>query len=90
MEQNPVSYGTYKIVFLGDPISLGGVSGLVREFTLLRCLPSMIGMVWIISSALFLIVFPTFVSAMSGYSSNNHAFIQDSGGNYMDYDNCSW
>ncbi|KAE9969476.1 hypothetical protein EG328_006839 [Venturia inaequalis] len=87
MEKSPVSYGVYKTIFLGDPISLGGVSGLVQEFTLLRRLPSIIGMVWIITSALFLIVFPTFVGAMSGYSSNNHAFIRDSSGNYLDYDN---
>lgn len=87
MENTPVSYGVYKTVFLDNPNSLGGVSGLMREFAVLRRLPSMIGMIWIISSAVYLIVFPTFASAMSGYSSNNHAFILDPSGNYMDYDN---
>lgn len=86
MESTPISYGTYKTVFLGDVISLGGFTGLVREFLVFRRLPSTVGMIWMIASAIFLVAFPTLVSAMSGYNSNNKPFILDAGNNYMDYE----
>lgn len=85
MEESPISYGTYRTLFLRDSISFTGLIDLVREFSIHRPLSSSLAMTWMILSACFVILFPTLVSAMSGYSANGHAFILDSGGNYMDY-----
>ena len=86
MEVSPISFGTYKTLFLRDGISFTGLIHLLREFSTHRPLSSSLAMIWIALSALFVILFPTLVSAMSGYSANGHAFILDSSGNYMDYE----
>jgi hypothetical protein len=86
MEESPISYGTYKTLFLRDSISLTGLVDLIREFSTHRPLSSSLAMTWIILSAVFVILFPTLVSAMSGYSANGHAFIRDADDNYMDYE----
>lgn len=39
-------------------------------------------MIWIILSSAFIAAFPSWVSAMSGYSGNSGAFIRDQNGNY--------
>jgi hypothetical protein len=86
MEVSQISYGTYKTLFLRDGISFTGLIHLIREFSTHRPLASSIAMIWMVLSALFVILFPTLTSAMSGYSANGHAFILDATGNYMDYD----
>jgi hypothetical protein len=86
MEVSPISYGTYKTLFLRDDSSFTGLIHLIREFSTHRPLASSIAMIWMVLSTLFVILFPTLTSAMSGYSANGHAFILDATGNYMDYD----
>ncbi|TID18941.1 hypothetical protein E6O75_ATG06062 [Venturia nashicola] len=85
MEASPISYGTYKTLFLRDGISFTGVIDLIREFSTHRPLTSSWAMNWMVLSAIFVILFPTLISALSGYSSNNHAYIFDGSGNLMDY-----
>jgi hypothetical protein len=85
MEVSPISYDTYKTFFLRGSISFTGLIDLIREFSCYRPLASPLAMTWMILSATFIILFPTLISAMSGYSSNGHAFILDASGNYMDY-----
>lgn len=85
METSPISYGTYKTLFLRDDISFTGLIDLIREFSTHRPLTSSIAMTWMILSAIFVIMFPTLISALSGYSANGHAYIFDGSGNLMDY-----
>lgn len=85
METSPISYGTYKTLFLRDGISFTGLIDLIREFSTHQPLMSSLAMAWIILSAIFVILFPTLISALSGYSANGHAYIFDGSGNLMDY-----
>ncbi|KAE9978793.1 hypothetical protein EG328_001249 [Venturia inaequalis] len=85
METSPISYGTYKTLFLRDGISSTGLIDLIQEFSTYRPLTSSWAMIWTILSAIFVILFPTLISALSGYSANVHAYILDGSGNLMDY-----
>lgn len=85
METSPISYGTYKTLFLRDGISFTGLIDLIREFWTHRPLTSSWAMAWMVLSAIFVILFPTLISALSGYSANGHAYIFDGSGNLMDY-----
>lgn len=87
METSAISYGTYKTLFLRDGISFSGLIDLIREFSTHRPLSSTLAMTWMILSAIFVLIFPTLISALSGYSANGHAYIKDASGNYMDYEN---
>ncbi|QDS77353.1 hypothetical protein FKW77_005407 [Venturia effusa] len=87
METSPISYGTYKAVFLRDDIPFSSLVALIRECLTYRPLSSTLAMTWIVLSTIFVIIFPTLVSAMSGYSANGHAYIRDASGNFMDYEN---
>jgi hypothetical protein len=40
-------------------------------------------MIWIILSTAFVVSFPTIASAMTGYSSNSKAYVQDVNGNLI-------
>ena len=59
-----------------DGISVLGVMGVVRDFVARRRLQSITAMVFMVVTMFFVLAWPTVASAMTGYDSNNVAFIK--------------
>lgn len=59
-----------------DSISVLGVMGIIRDFVARRRLKSILAMVFMVATMLFVLAWPTVASAMTGYDSNNVAFIK--------------
>jgi hypothetical protein len=78
METSSVSYGIFKTITLSD-VSLSGLFILCRDFASNARLREKLAILWIITSASFILIFPTLASAMTGYSANSKAFIQSEG-----------
>jgi hypothetical protein len=77
MEITPISYGTFKTIFLDEGPSFWSTIGLMREFIWYRALDSKVAMTWMILSSSFVVLFPTLASAMTGYSGNSVPFVPD-------------
>ena len=75
MEASPVSYRTFEAIALRD-VSLSSIFMLCRDFAFNRGLRAKLALLWIIISALFILAFPTLMSAMTGYSANSQAFVK--------------
>ena len=67
---------------------MSGLLKLLKGLAVNRRYRSMILIVWFVVGAAYVIVFPSFISAMSGYAANVEAYIEvDSGplGKYLPY-----
>jgi hypothetical protein len=79
METGPITLSTYRIVFLQSESSVLAPFRLFRDFAFRRGLYSRAAMVFIITTTIWIWVFPSFASSMTGYSSNVKAYIQVDG-----------
>jgi hypothetical protein len=86
MEVAPVTFHTYRTVFLQNESLTVAIPRLIREFACRRGLHSRTAMVFMIATMIFILFFPTFASAMTGYSGNLKCFIPDEGNNYISFD----
>lgn len=77
MEVTPVTYSTFRAIFLHQGASVVSVYRLIRDFSRRLNLPSKTAMTFMITTMAFILAFPTFASAMTGYSSNVQAFVPD-------------
>jgi hypothetical protein len=77
METSPVTFKTYRTIFLQKEVTIFSIYNLLKDFIALLRLPSKIAMVFMVLSMIFTLLFPTFASAMTGYSGNVGAFIPD-------------
>lgn len=68
-----------------DGISLLGVTGVIRDFIARRRLKSMAAMIFMAVTMLFVLVWPTVASAMTGYDSNNVAFVKIKDGSLIPF-----
>ena len=71
----PVSYATYSTVYFRLGPNISSIFTLLREFIFYRALNSKVAMIWMTLSATFIVLFPTWVSAMSGYDSYRGAYV---------------
>ncbi|KAI1779343.1 hypothetical protein F4818DRAFT_247220 [Hypoxylon cercidicola] len=85
MEFAPVTYAVFSIIYLQDEPSILSTIRIARAFISGRELKSKPSMVFMILSMLFLIGWPTFASAMTGYTTIVEAFVPDYDGNYVPY-----
>ncbi|KAI8930856.1 hypothetical protein NX059_011873 [Plenodomus lindquistii] len=85
MEIAPVTFSTYRTVFLQNESMMLAVPRLLRDFTRRRRLHSKLAMVFMIITMLFIWIFPSFASSMTGYSGNVKAYIQDDASNYIPF-----
>ena len=74
MENEPISYKTFKAITLQHD-SWSAIWQLSRHFLCNKNARAKAVVLWIILSALYIVSFPTLVSAMSGYSANIEAFV---------------
>lgn len=86
MAAAPITFGTFRTVFVHQESSVVSIPRLIRDFTRRRGLQSKIAMVFMIATLVFILVFPTFGSAMTGYSANVQSYVRDSQQNYIRFD----
>jgi hypothetical protein len=85
MEIRPITYRSYRTVFLESSPSLWSTSYLVRDFIWRKGLQSKISMVFMVTTMVFTLAFPTFASAMTGYTSIVEAYILDRQNNWIGF-----
>lgn len=85
MEVQPVTFNTYRTVFLQNESLILGIPRIIRDFYKRRGLHSRFAMVFIVLTMLFILVFPTLGGAMTGYSGNVVAYVPDRDGNFVPF-----
>ncbi|KAI5925774.1 hypothetical protein F4810DRAFT_658176 [Camillea tinctor] len=85
MEVTPVTYATFFVIFLNESPSILSTIRLVRDFIFSRSLKSKVAMAFMILNMIFILGWPTFAGAMTGYTSINSAYIMDSSNNYVPF-----
>jgi len=83
MATGPITFNTYRTVFLQPEGSFVSIPCLVRDFSKRHGLKSRAAMTFMITTLVFILVFPTFGSAMTGYSANVESYVQDAARNYV-------
>lgn len=73
---DPMTYQTFWTIFIQDGPSLLSILYTLRDFTRLRGLRSKVAMFFIILAMMFVLIFPTLVSSMTGYSTSNQAMVK--------------
>lgn len=88
MHAGPVTFNTFRTFFLQRDISTAlGTTHLTYDFFFRQSLQSRAAMVFMVTTMAFTIAFPTFAGAMTGYSANVQAYIEDRSGNYVPFSN---
>ncbi|EOA92323.1 uncharacterized protein SETTUDRAFT_85189 [Exserohilum turcica Et28A] len=77
METAPITYHSYRAVFLETSPSFWSTLFLARDFIWLKSLHSKMAMFFMIFTMVFTLCFPTFASAMTGYTSIVQAYVLD-------------
>ncbi|KAK5655840.1 hypothetical protein OQA88_5379 [Cercophora sp. LCS_1] len=85
MAKRPTSYTTFWIVYLQREPSPSALLQLVREFSHEGMLNSKLAMGFIVTTIAFLISFPTFASAMSGYTPASRAYIRRNDSSFVSF-----
>ncbi|KAI1088581.1 hypothetical protein F5B19DRAFT_420375 [Rostrohypoxylon terebratum] len=85
MDKSPVTYGTFWRIFLHQEPTFFSVIHLTKDFVSRRRLQSATAMVFMIMTMIFVLVFPTIASAMTGYTPVNQAFVQGESGNLVPF-----
>lgn len=86
MEKTPVSYNTFEALAFVPP-SLQQTISLLRDMITNRGIQGRLIMLWIVFSSLFVLAFPSLVSAMSGYNTNTASYLVDTSGEYIPWTN---
>jgi hypothetical protein len=85
MQSAPITFNTFRTVFLHNEASIVSIPRLIRDFSRRHGLRSKAAMTFMIATLVFILAFPTFGSAMTGYSANVQSFVQDLDGNYLPF-----
>ena len=85
MRTHPVTFTTYRALFLQSQPSLLDVPRIIRDFTVRLSLHSRLAMCFMVSTMAFILAFPTFAGAMTEYQSAVQAFISDTDGNLIPF-----
>ncbi|KAF5523617.1 hypothetical protein CGCA056_v004401 [Colletotrichum aenigma] len=85
MEVSPVTYETFWTVFLDGAPTFWSTWYLMRDFSRSHGLRSRFAMIFMVLVAIFILLFPTLGSAMSGYQANSGAFIRGPDGEMLKF-----
>ncbi|RYC58451.1 hypothetical protein CHU98_g7765 [Xylaria longipes] len=85
METKPTTYAVFFILFLHDGPSFLSICRLLQNFVRYRGLRSKLSTAWILLSMIFVLAWPTLISAMSGYTPETDAYAQDIDGNLVKF-----
>ena len=86
MENEPVSYRLFRTIFIEKDASLISTGQTIKSFIRQRKLRSKTAMVFVVATMLYILAFPTLMSAMSGYDSNVVSRVQDGDDNLVPFD----
>ena len=75
MEASPVTYRTFWVIFIQKEASMVSIVEIIHDFLFRRGLVSKTAMLFILLTMIFVFVFPTLASAMTGYTSNVAGFV---------------
>ncbi|KAF1349222.1 hypothetical protein EJ07DRAFT_55095, partial [Lizonia empirigonia] len=89
MEVAPVTFNTYRVVFLQNVSLILAIPRIIRDFVRRRGLHSKFAMYFMVFTILFTLVFPSLGSAMTGYSGNVMPYVPDPDGNFIPFNNFS-
>jgi hypothetical protein len=81
MQVAPVTFSSFWSIFMQSDSTAISIIRLVRDFSFRRGLHSRVAMVFMIATMAFILAFPTFASAMTGYSSNVSPFVPNAENN---------
>jgi hypothetical protein len=73
-------------MFMEPELGLRSTFCLLWDFIKYRPLHSKLGMIWIILTSIFIILFPTFTSAMTSYTPSISPFVKNTEGGLTPYD----
>jgi len=85
MESSSVSSETFKVMTLKNN-TIFGVLRLIRGFLKTGGTRAKVAMFWTILSALFVLLVPTWLSAMTGYRADIEGFVTDNNNNLVPAD----
>jgi hypothetical protein len=85
MEVTPITFGTYRTIFLPNGGLFFAIFHTIRDFVMRHSLHSKIAMVFMLYAMIFTFIYPTLASAMTGYSANVAAFISTTEGEYVPF-----
>ncbi|KAH7074876.1 hypothetical protein BKA63DRAFT_553768 [Paraphoma chrysanthemicola] len=77
MEIGPIAFSTYRTVFLRNESLVYAIYRLFRNFARRRQLHSRIAMAFMVITMIFILIFPSFSSAMTGYSASVKSYVRD-------------
>lgn len=76
----PVTYDTYWAFFMSTEVNLVALGKVVRDFASGRSLKSVPTRILMVLTMIFVLAWPTIAGAMTGYNSNNVAFVETADG----------
>ncbi|OAL43930.1 hypothetical protein IQ07DRAFT_649718 [Pyrenochaeta sp. DS3sAY3a] len=77
MKVRPVTFYTYRTIFLQSEALILAIPLLIRDFVWRHSLTSKAAMIFMIATMVLVLIFPSFGSAMTGYTPNLKAFIAE-------------
>ncbi|CAI6339096.1 unnamed protein product [Periconia digitata] len=77
MELEPVTFSSFRAVFIEQTPSIYSIGRLIRDFSTRKILRSKPAMTFIVTSMIFVLSFPTLANSMSGYTTAVSASIKD-------------
>ena len=87
METTPITYHSYRVVFLESSPSFLSTVFLAQDFMRRKSLHSKMAMFFMLITMVFTLCFPTFASAMTSYTSIVKAYVPDiRDGNLISFD----
>ncbi|KAK8103014.1 hypothetical protein PG984_016160 [Apiospora sp. TS-2023a] len=85
MQSAPVTYQTFRCVFINGDANVATPYRLAKDFIKRRRLISTTAMVFIVASTLFVLVFPTLAGSMTGYIGVMMSFVKDHNGKLIPF-----
>lgn len=85
MEITPITFRTYRTIFLPNGSLILGIPRLIRDFSSRHALHSKIAMSFMVFTMAFTLSFPTLASALAGYSGNVEPFVNITDSNYVPF-----
>lgn len=89
METEPVTYRVFRTVFIESDVSVFSTYQTIKSLISQRRLRSKTAMVFMAATMVFILAFPTLMSAMSGYDANVGSRILDRDDNLIPFSNYS-
>jgi hypothetical protein len=89
MDTQPVTYQLFRTIFIENDASILSTYRTIKSFISERRLRSNIAMIFMVATMIFILAFPTLISAMSGYDFNTESRVEDRDGNFIPFSNFS-